>query len=201
MTRRAMSTKARLALLSGAATNRRERSIELQPADRARLLLEGRRARCGNVAATARNFEICAQFAGLSQVRDHEFGIHDLDVVVADDVTGCHGPRALLHQRKISLIAAVHLDRDGFQIQKNVDDIFLHAFDTRVFVQHTFDLGLDDRGARHRRQQNAPQRIAERMPEPSLEGFYRDSRTVQSERLHLDGSGPQKFRGWFLHLG
>jgi len=42
-------------------------------------------------------------------------------------------------------ITGVHADRNRFEVQKNIDDVFLDAFDRRVLVQHAFDLDLRDR--------------------------------------------------------
>ena len=114
--------------------------------------------------------------------------------MVDDDVAGAHGPRALLRELELGLFARVHLDRDRLQVQQNVDDVLLHAFDARVLVQHALDLGLDDRGAGHRRKQHAPQRIAERVTEAALERLDRDARAIGTERLNLDGPRPQEFR-------
>ncbi len=61
-------------------------------------------------------------------------------------------------------------------------------------MEHTLDLRLDDRRARHGRQQHAPQRVAEGMTEPTLERFDRDAGAIGAERLNLDGSRPQEFR-------
>jgi hypothetical protein len=60
-------------------------------------------------------------------------------------------------------------------------------------MQHAFDLGLDDGGTGHRREQNAPQRVAQRMTEPALERLDRDARAIGTEGLDLDGPRPQEF--------
>ena len=114
--------------------------------------------------------------------------------MVDDDVAGAHRARALLRERQLGFFARVHLDRDALQVQQDVDDVLLHALDARVLVQHAVDLGLDDGSAGHRRQQHAPQRVAERVAEAALERLHRDARAVGAERLNLDGSRPQEFR-------
>ena len=115
------------------------------------MLLERHGLSRGAIASAARNLEIGAQLSGLRQIRDDELGVDDLDVVIANDVTGRNRARTLLHERKLGLLAAVHPDRDELEIEQDVDDVFLHALDARVLVQYALDLGLDDRGARHRR--------------------------------------------------
>jgi hypothetical protein len=73
--------------------------------------------------------------------------------VVDDDVAGAHGARALLRELELGLFARVHLDRDRLQVQQDVDDVLLDALDAGVLVQHALDLGFDDGGAGHRREQ------------------------------------------------
>ena len=70
-----------------------------------------------------------------------------------------------------------------FKFKQDVDDVLLHALDARVLVQHALDLGLDDRGAGHRRQQHATQRVAECMTEPALERLDRRPCAIGAERL------------------
>jgi broad specificity phosphatase PhoE len=48
------------------------------------------------------------------------------------------------------LVARIQADRNLLQVQQDVDDVFLHALDARVLVQHALDLGLGDRTAGHR---------------------------------------------------
>ena len=88
----------------------------------------------------------------------------------------------------------MHADGDRFQVQQHIDDVFLHALDAGVFVQHAVDLDFGDGGSRHRRQQYAPQRIAERVAESALEGLDYHARLARGHRLHLDDAGLQEFR-------
>ena len=46
-------------------------------------------------------------------------------------------------------------------------------------MQHAFDLHFGDRGARHGRQQHAPQRVAQRVAEATLEGFDHHARLTR----------------------
>src|SRR5512147_2951028 len=126
------------------AADRAERRIELQAADRPALLLEPRGLHGRTVTAAAHDLQERAQLAGARQVRDHEVGVHDLDAVVDDDVAGAHRARALLRQTQLDLVARMHLDGDGLQVEQDVDDVFLDALDARVLVEHAFDLRLDD---------------------------------------------------------
>jgi hypothetical protein len=80
--------------------------------------------------------------------------------VIDDDVAGTHRAWALLRQLQLGFFARVHLDRDALQVQEDVDDVLLNAFNARVLVEHAFDLGLDHGSAGHGREQHAPQRVA-----------------------------------------
>src|SRR6185437_16670388 len=110
-------------------THRAEGSIELQPADGARLLLESHALRRRTITAPALDFQRHRQLAGLGQVRDHEIRIQYLYVVVAGDVARRHGARALLVQAHLGDVAGVHADGHRLQIEQDIDDVFLHALD------------------------------------------------------------------------
>jgi hypothetical protein len=73
-----------------------------------------------------------------------------------------------------------------------VHDVFLHAVDGRVLVQHAGDRHLGRRIAHHRRQQHAAQRVAQRVAVAALEGLERGLGAMAAERLDLDGLGLQK---------
>jgi dGTP triphosphohydrolase len=140
-----------------------------------------------------------AQIANLAD--EIAYNNHDVDdrlraglISLDQHVAGAHRARALLRQLQLGLFARVHLDRDRLQVQQDVDDVLLDALDARVLVQNAFDLGLHDGSAGHRREQNATQRVAERMTETTLERLDRDARAIGTEGLNLDGPRPQKFR-------
>ena len=60
---------------------------------------------------------------------------------------------------------------DFLDVEDDVRDVLTNAGDRREFVQHAVDLHRRHRRALQRRQQDAPQRIAERHAEPALEGL------------------------------
>ena len=94
--------------------------------------------------------------------------------MVGLDVAGADRARAFLRQPQLGLVTRVEAERDELEVEQDVDDVFLHAFDAGVFVEHPVDFDFGDRTARHRRQQHAPQRVAERMAEATLERFDDD---------------------------
>src|SRR5208283_5914397 len=103
------------------------------------------------------------------QIRDHEIRIQYLDVVITGNIAGSHRSGTLLVQAYLGNVARVHADRHGLEIQQNVDDVFLHALDGRVLVQHALDLDLGDGRARQRGQQHAPQSIAQGVTKTAFE--------------------------------
>ena len=50
------------------------------------------------------------------------------------------GAFAVLAQRQRDFVAVVQLEHDALQVQQDVDDVFLHAVERRVLVQHAGDL-------------------------------------------------------------
>jgi hypothetical protein len=115
------------------------------------------------------------------------------------DVTRGDRAGALLRETQLGAVTRVHLECHLLEVQQDVDDVFLHAFDGGVLVQHALDLHFGDRGARHRRQQHATQRVAERVAEATLERLDDDARLARGRGLHLDDSGLQKFADCTLH--
>ncbi len=109
------------------------------------------------------------------------------------DVTGGDRARAFLRQPQLGRIARRHRDGDLLQAEQDVDDVLLDTLDARVFVKHALDFGLGNRGAGHRRQQNAPQRVAERVAESAFERLDRHLRLQIVDRRYFDDTRLQKF--------
>jgi hypothetical protein len=102
---------------------------------------------------------------------------------------------------ELRLFTRVQTDRDLLQVQQNVDDVFLHAFDARVLVQHAVDLSFGDCTTGHGRQQHAPERVAERVTEATLERFDNDLRLLGGGRGYFDDARLQEFANGCLHGG
>src|SRR5688572_24089165 len=183
----------------GHAAHRRERRVELQAADRPALLLELEPLHGRAVAAAALDLERHRELDGLVQVRDHEIRVDDHDVVVDLDVAGRDRARPLLDEPQLDRVARVHLDRDRLQVQQDVDDVLLDALDAGVLVEHALDLHLGHGAAGHRGEQDAPQRVAERVAEAALERLDHDARLARRRLGDLDGAGLEEFRGGTLH--
>ena len=56
----------------------------------------------------------------------------------------------LLRNRQRSLILGVHDNANAFQIEQDIDDVFLDTVERGVFVQHAFDAAIDDGAAAYR---------------------------------------------------
>ena len=125
-------------------------------------------------------------------MRDNVIGIDDFYVVHRLDVTRGHDAFALLLERQFGFFAVVQFQHDAFEIQQDVDHVFLHAVDGRIFVQHAAHLDLGRGETRHRRQQDAAQRVAERVAVAALEWFHRDLGVERRNVLHVDDARLKK---------
>ena len=121
-------------------------------------------------------------------------GIDDLDIVRHLDVGRGDRAFAFLADDQRDFVTVVQAEHHALQVQHDVDDVFLHAVDRRVFVQHTGDRHFGRRITDHRRQQHTPQRVAQRMPIAALEWLEGDLGPVFAERFDLDGFGFEQIR-------
>ena len=184
------STRARLDGVAHA-PHRRERGVEQDAADRAAALgLDARGRRL--VAAALLDLDLHLELAAGGQVRDDVLGIDDLDVVVRLDVGGRDRALAGLGELQHHVVAVVQLEHDALQVQQDVDDVFLHAVERRVLVQHAGDLDLGRRVAGHRRQQHAAQRVAQRVAVAALERLHHHLGVERRHALHVDDARLQQ---------
>ncbi len=167
------------------AAHRAERRVEQDVADRAAAL--GLRARGRRlVAAAPLDLDLHLDLAAGREVRDHVLGVDDLDVVVGLDVGGRHSTLAALGELQQHVVAVVELHDDTLEVQQDVDHVLLHAVERRVLVQHARDADLGRRVARHRGQQDAAQRVAQRVAVATLERLHHDLRVEGRRRLDVD---------------
>src|SRR5690554_712451 len=176
----------------GNTTHGAEGRIQLQAADGTRFIV-GTDARVGRlVAAAASHLELHLQLGALVDVGDDVLGIDDLDIVVEGDIPCGHDGRALLVQREHRLVAAVHLDRHVLEVQEDLDDIFLDAFDRAVLVIDAADLGFHHGTAGHGREQDTTQCVAQGVAEATLEGLEHDLRVMCADLFDLDVARTKK---------
>ena len=166
------------------ATHGRERRVEDHAADRLRVHQRAQRA--GHVAATLLDLDLHVDLAAFGERRDHVVAVDHLDVVRDVDVGGQHRPRRVLAQRQEHLVAVVQLERDALEVQQQVDDVFAHAVDGRVFVDHARDLDFGGRITDHRGEQHTTERIAEGVAIAPLERLHHDPGVRRPELLHFD---------------
>src|SRR5215469_8024131 len=183
----------------GDAPHRRKRGIELQTPDRARLLLECEARGGRTIAAAALDAQRHGQLPGLGEIRDHQLGVHHLDIVIDLDVTGGDRTRALLVEPQLRGIPRVHAQCHGLEVEQNIDHVFLHTLDARVLVQHPVDFDLGDGTAWHGGQQHPTQRVAERVAKAPLERLDHHACLTRSDRLHLHHTRSQKLAHRTLH--
>src|SRR5690606_41373368 len=86
-----------------------------------------------HIAAAFLDLDLHFNLAGFGQVADDVVGIDDLDVVRQLDVAGHDRAGAILAQHQGYFVAIVQLEDHALQVQQDVDDIFTHTRNGRVF--------------------------------------------------------------------
>ena len=71
----------------------------------------------------------------------------------------------------------------SLRLSRSFDHVFLQTFQRGVFMQHAVDLDLDDGRTGDRRQQDAPQRIAQCVAVTALQRLDDDLGVVGTDRL------------------
>jgi hypothetical protein len=179
------------------AAHRRERGVEQDRADGARVVLAARGGR--HVAAALLDLDGHVDLAALREVGDDMVRVDDLDVVRLLDVGGRDRAGRGLLQLERGLRAVVQLHHHALEVQDDVDDVLLHAFDGGVLVQHAGDLHLGGGIAGHRGEQDAAKRVAERVAVAALERLHDHLRVRRRKVLDVDDPGLQEIRGIALH--
>ena len=113
-------------------------------------------------------------------------GLEDLDVGVALNVARPHLARFVHLERQRLGVIDVQLEGNLLQVEDDVGRILDHAGDRRELMEHALDLHRRNRGAFDRRQQHAPQRVADRRAKAALEGLRVESAESIGERLTLE---------------
>ena len=125
--------------------------------------------------------------------------IDDFDIVIQLNIGSGNYARALLSQSQGHFVTAVQLDSQTFQVEQDLDDIFLHTFDRGVLMEYAIDLGLDYCTARHGGQQDATQRVAQGMAKATLERLEGDLGAGRTDLLHINVTGGQELIYRNLH--
>ena len=125
----------------GNTANRAEGGIQLQAANSTGLFIRATSV-SRFVTTTQRDLKLNFQLGTFIDVCNDMVRVDDLDAMIKRNVASGDDGWALLVQREHRLIAAVHLDRNIFQVQEDFDDIFLHPFERTVFVLYTGNFSL-----------------------------------------------------------
>ena len=106
-------------------------------------------------------------------------GVENRDVVRQFEVGGGHGTGTGLGQTQHHVLtAAFELEDHALEVEQNVDHVFDDAVDLGVFVNDADNGGFGRGIAHHRGEQDAAQRIAERVTVAALKGFERNDGKV-----------------------
>src|SRR3954469_20744358 len=184
------------------AAHRAERGIEDDAADAFRLLRQVAHV-ARHVAAARLDLDLHLELAAGGDVRDDVVWIDDFDVVRRLDVGGGDSAVALFLEREDGFGAVMQAEDHAFEVEQDVYDILAHAIERRVLVHDAGDLHLRGRVARHRGEQHATQRVAQRVAIAPLERLHRYPRVVRREILDVDNTRLEKsglrhvFGSWF----
>ena len=99
-----------------------------------------------------------------------EVGVDDLDVGRLGDVGRRDRAGAALDEAELDRVGREALEAELLDVQDDLGDVFLDAGDRRELLVDVADLDARDRGALERRQEDAPQRVAEGDAVAGLEG-------------------------------
>src|SRR5690606_17962311 len=176
----------------GDTTDRAERGVQLQTADAPAFVFIALTGVSRLVATATTHGETHVQSAVFRQVGDYVIAVDDLNVVIQLNIGSSDHTRALFGQSQGDFVTTVQLDSQTFEVQKDLNDIFLNAFDGAVLVEHTVNLGLDYCTARHGGQQDATQRVAQGVAKATLERLESDLGGGRTDHLNVDVTGGQE---------
>jgi hypothetical protein len=157
--------------------------VDRDPAD-AEILIEILVSR--DVAPATLQAQFHVQLAALGDRGDVRLGLENLDIRITLDVLRADHTRLLHAQVQRLRVVDVHLERDLLQIEDDVGRVLDDARDGRELVEHAVNLHRRDRGALDRREQHAPQRIADGGTEAALERLRVEPTEPIRERLPLE---------------
>jgi len=128
----------------------------------------------------------------VAQRGDHVIRIDHFHIVRQRQMGGSDHGRASDIQRQHGFLLLEQLQGQALQIEQDLDDVFLHAFDGTVFVLNAVDFDIDHGCTRHRGQQDAAQRVAEGVTETAFQRLQHDLGTRGTDGLHSNAARRQK---------
>ena len=138
-----------------------------------------------HVTAALFDLDFHVQLATL-QVGQDVIRVDDFDIMRHFDVRSTHNAFTRLADLQHNLITAVQLEHNALQIEEQVNHIFLHTVDGRVFVDNAIDLDFGRCIAIHRRQQDTTQGITQRMTITTLERLHNHLGVNRRDGLDID---------------
>src|SRR3954451_12286807 len=184
----------------GHTTHGREDRVDRDDADRlvGRLVLLGR-----PVAAAAPDRHVHLELGLRLERRDVDVRVEDLDARREVDVLGRDVAGAGDDERRLDLGGIrVHAAHDALEVEDDVGHVLLDALDRRELVGDALDPHAGHGRTRKRRQQNAPQGVAERVAEAAIEWLDRERAAVLVAAFAGDPGDLEVehqvlvFRGW-----
>ncbi len=124
------------------------------------------------------------QMRALRPRRDVQVRIHDLYFFVADEVLRLHLALAMRVDGDDLGLVGVQLGGKILEVQDNLRHILLHARHGRKLMLHALDTHTGDGNARQGIEQHTPERIAQRLPKPTLQRLH-DELAVAVAFAHL----------------
>ena len=94
-------------------------------------------------------------------------------------------------QAQRHFVTVVQLEHHAFEVQQDVDHVFLHAFDRRILVQNTREVHFGGGVTRHRRQEHATQRVTQGVAIAAFKRLQSHLRAVGADLFNVDCFGFQ----------
>ncbi|GBF29048.1 hypothetical protein MnTg03_00614 [bacterium MnTg03] len=113
------------------------------------------------------------------------------------NISGGHQAGAFLANRQGCFVTLMHGDADTFQVQHDIDHVFLNTIDSSVFVQYAIDTEIDNCTSGNRGQQDSSQGITERIAKTSLQWFDGNLRMIGLLLFNLNLFRLQQIRKHF----
>lgn len=130
---------------------------------------------------------------------NHVFRIDHFHIMRQLDIASQDSALAFLFQGQHDTVATMQLKHYALEVEEDVDDILAHAIKRGILMQNASDSHFGRSIARHRRQQDTAQRIAQGMGIAALERLHRHASVSGGNRLYVDQTRFQKFRSAVLH--
>jgi hypothetical protein len=145
--------------------------------------------RAWHVTTAFFNLDLHVKLAALRQIGNDMTGIDDFNVVWRLNVGGGHWTFAFLAQNQGDFVTVVQTEHHTFEVQHDMNHVFLHAINGGILVQNASDSDFRWSITNHGTEQNATQRVAQSVTVTTLEGLECHLGTVVTQGFNMDGFG------------